>query len=1104
MSYRLGLDIGIGSVGFSVLKTDDHGRPYKIIKLDSLVFPEGENPKDGSSLAATRRAYRSSRRLNRRRKFRKYRVKRLFINNGLLTKQQINQIFKQKPLPSVYQLRVNGLKKRLTNSELFQVLYFLAGHRGFKSNRKYARKSTGPLLKSIQKSKTDLKKHGYRTMGEMVLKNPKFAQRKRNHGQNDYLVTASRSMIDDEARQIFNEQQKLNNDNLSNHFIHQYLKILDSQRNYDMGPAKPSPYAGNQIEKMIGRDSLDHSQPRAAKGTYTFEYFNLLSRLNNLKYKSSLKSYWQPLDQNQRQAVIDLAFKLKKVNYFQIRKKLNLYPNAKFNLVRYNLRSFKSPEQAEVKTTFIQLKAIHEIGACLPDNLKVNVKLIDAIGEILSKYASDETRRKHFQDELGQLPDSVIEHLLDLNYSQFGKLSLRTMRKLIPYLQQGYLYNEAAQKAGYDFKKRRINEKYVQENVKNPVVLRAFSMTRKVVRAVIRHYGKPDAINIELARNLAKNWRERRQIEERNNRFQKINQRAAERLRSNGFPVNGQNIIISKLYNEQDGIDPYTGEKMDYQKVFNGNGNYYNIDHIVPYSWTFDDSYTNKILVSTKANEEKGNRLPMQYLANRPGRVNFLIHFANNRIKNIRKRAHLVQQPINPKKLAEWRDEWKSRNLNDTRYLNKLIANYLRQNVTFSDNSNLGKERVVSLNGGMTAKMRSRWGIQKYVSGGYTGPRNFGDLNHGVDATVIASVTPTLINQINRFSKYQEIKYNRKLWDPNSTEYQKLSAHPINKVFKDLFNDFPLPWHDFRHELLGRADPDPAKAMSGYPWRHYTPDEVKRLKPAYVIHRASHKINGQVNLDTKRSAKYLKQGKVMQRFSVKDLKLNKKGQIKKSNYVYFDHPDGGNQAVKQQLVSQMKMHGYSGKKAFPNGMMRFRDRHGHVHVIRKVQMLAKYKNGVLSHDRNSVSQNGKIVRIDVFSNQKRYFYVPIYLKDVLKPKLPDVIASAGKKIKRIKPTDHFEFSLYPYTPVHIKFKKPKTAVNQVNKSKNKISEFWGYYVNPSVNVSAINLISMNNVYKIVHAGVGQLPLFEKLNINYLGEIHRVHEKKRVSFLRLQN
>ena len=77
MKYRIGLDIGIASIGWSVIMTDVEGEPVRIIDLGTRIFDTAENPKDGSSLSLPRRQARGLRRIIRRREHRVERVKSL-------------------------------------------------------------------------------------------------------------------------------------------------------------------------------------------------------------------------------------------------------------------------------------------------------------------------------------------------------------------------------------------------------------------------------------------------------------------------------------------------------------------------------------------------------------------------------------------------------------------------------------------------------------------------------------------------------------------------------------------------------------------------------------------------------------------------------------------------------------------------------------------------------------------------------------------------------------------------------------------------------------------------------------------------------------------
>ena len=122
------------------------------------------------------------------------------------------------------------------------------------------------------------------------------------------------------------------------------------------------------------------------------------------------------------------------------------------------------------------------------------------------------------------------------------------------------------------------------------------------------------------------------------------NESIANELRENGIAVNGENITRLKLWREQGNMDPYTGKEIQYGDVFYG---HYDVDHIIPYSISFDDSFGNKVLVSSAANREKGNRIPMEYLANDPVGIQNLEKIAGT-IRNYNKREKLLKKKLSP------------------------------------------------------------------------------------------------------------------------------------------------------------------------------------------------------------------------------------------------------------------------------------------------------------------------------------------------------------------------------------------------------------------------------------------------------------------------
>ena len=123
--------------GDVTIMLDDKDEPCRILRLGSRIFEAAEHPKDGSSLAAPRRINRGMRRRLRRKRFRKERIRNLIIDNGIMSAEQIDEIFNcGKELTDIYEIRSEALDRKLNAEEFVRLLIHLSQRRGFKSNRK--------------------------------------------------------------------------------------------------------------------------------------------------------------------------------------------------------------------------------------------------------------------------------------------------------------------------------------------------------------------------------------------------------------------------------------------------------------------------------------------------------------------------------------------------------------------------------------------------------------------------------------------------------------------------------------------------------------------------------------------------------------------------------------------------------------------------------------------------------------------------------------------------------------------------------------------------------------------------------------------------------
>ena len=134
LRYRMALDLGSTSLGWALFRLDAQNTPTAIIKAGVRIFSDGRNPKDGSSLAVTRRAARAMRRRRDRLLKRKQRMQDKLIAYGFFPQDEAARKALEQINP--YELRAKGLEQALTPSEFGRALFHINQRRGFKSNRK--------------------------------------------------------------------------------------------------------------------------------------------------------------------------------------------------------------------------------------------------------------------------------------------------------------------------------------------------------------------------------------------------------------------------------------------------------------------------------------------------------------------------------------------------------------------------------------------------------------------------------------------------------------------------------------------------------------------------------------------------------------------------------------------------------------------------------------------------------------------------------------------------------------------------------------------------------------------------------------------------------
>jgi CRISPR-associated endonuclease Csn1 len=310
--------------------------------------------------------------------------------------------------------------------------------------------------------------------------------------------------------------------------------------------------------------------------------------------------------------------------------------------------------------------------------------------------------------------------LANLNLqADYGSLSAKAIRRIFPFIKEN-VYSEACKLAGYNHSSsitKEENENRPLKNsleilpknsLRNPVVEKILNQMVNVVNAIIADpsLGKPDEIRIELARELKKNAKEREEATLQINRA-KIEHDEIRVLLIKEFGVKNptrNDIIRYKLYDELkfNGYkDLYTNEYISREELFSPK---YDIEHIIPQSRVFDDSFSNKTIVPRNINLLKDNATAYDFIANTysgdllseyKAQVEAFGKFYAGTISKKTKCKKLLMEGIN---IGEGFIE---RDLRDSQYIAKKAKSMLHEIC----------RKVVTTTGSITDKLRDDWGL---------------------------------------------------------------------------------------------------------------------------------------------------------------------------------------------------------------------------------------------------------------------------------------------------------------------------------------------------------------------------------------------------------
>ena len=434
---------------------------------------------------------------------------------------------------------------------------------------------------------------------------------------------------------------------------------------------------------------------------------------------------------------------------------------------------------------------------------------------------------------------------------------------------------------------------FKQHSLHNPIVEQVVTETLRTVRDVWRQYGGFDEIHIEMGREMKQTAEQRKKTTQRitdnenanirakvlltefmNPDFEIANVRAYSpsqqellRIYEDGAlsnvgeveddiseimkklseadvkkrPMHNE-IMRYKLWLDQKYLSPYTGSPIPLARLFTTD---YQIEHIIPQSRYFDDSFSNKVICESAVNALKDRMLGMEFIKEKHGQVVELGNGGTVEILSVEEYERLVtsnykdnQSKMRKLLMDDIPDTFIERQLNDSRYISKLVKTLMSNIVREEGEEQDISKNVIATNGTITDRLKKEWGIKDVWnhiilprfkrlneltgSGKFTVPSASGheipDMplamqkgfnkkridhrHHAMDAIVIACTTREHVNLLNNESAKSENAVNR---------YQlsrKLRRYEQTEIIRDgerktisVAREFIKPWPTFTADV---------------------------------------------------------------------------------------------------------------------------------------------------------------------------------------------------------------------------------------------------------------------------------------------------------------
>ena len=836
--HVLGLDLGVGSIGWCLIALDAQGDPAEILGMGSRVVPlnnatDAADFSIGKAFTANqeRTARRTMRRGFARYQLRRYRLRRELEKVGMLPDAALIQL----PLMELWELRERAatVGECLTLPELGRVLCHINQKRGYRHVKSDAaaivgdegekkKDSNSAYLAGIRANDEKLQDE-HKTVGQYFAEQLRQSQSESPTGGISYRIKDqifSRQRYIDEYDQIMAAQRVHYPDILTDAFIRMLRdEVIFMQRPLKSCKHLVSLCEFEKQEKVMriqqddgkgGRQLVERKVkfgPKVApKSSPLFQLCRIYEAVNNIRLTRPDGSP-RDITPEERDKIVAHLQSSASLSFAALKKllkekaiiadQLTTKSGLKGNSTRVALAAALQPYpqyhhlldmELETRMMSVQLTD-EETGEVTEREVAVVTdsyvrQPLYRLWHILYSIEEREAMRRALITQLGMKEEDLDGGLLDQLYRLdfvkpgYGNKSAKFICKLLPQLQQGLGYSEACAAVGYRHSNsptsEEITERILLEKIpllqrnelRQPLVEKILNQMINLVNALKAEYGV-DEVRVELARELKMSREERERMTRQNGERKKANDKVAEKIQKCGLFPTKSRIRKYMLWEEAGRQCLYCGRSIDEKQCLNGDD--MEVEHIIPKSVLYDDSYGNKTCACRRCNKEKGNRTALEYIRAKGWEDEYMERI-NERLK-AKKISYSKYQRLRWLK-EDIPSDFLERQLRLTQYISRQAMAILQQ----------GIRRVSASEGGVTARLRSLWGyddilhtlnLDRYDSMGETErvsregetteklrikdwSKRKDHRHHAIDALVVASTRQGYIQRLNRVSSESE------------------------------------------------------------------------------------------------------------------------------------------------------------------------------------------------------------------------------------------------------------------------------------------------------------------------------------------------------------